>query len=83
MNDAPVWSVYEGRAMTSLEKIASMGYPVYPSMARTMGVGWHLDYNNDYKSVANARRRIGNSMHLGSIGIVLMAALLSFQDARE
>ena len=74
-NEAPTWSAHLGRPITGREKLASMGYPTYPHLAYYSGCPeWVFDST---ELMAQARRRCGNSMHLGNLALICMAALLS------
>jgi hypothetical protein len=62
------------RRWTGKEKFAAMGFPVYTEHAGIAGVK-----EFDYSSVKDPHQRIGNSMHVVSLGVALAAVLMSVE----
>jgi site-specific DNA-cytosine methylase len=65
-----VYSPYKRRWLTAREKLNSMLFPVVPQYASIAGVG-PMDMSN----LEDGHRMVGNAMHLGNLGVVLLAAL--------
>jgi len=59
------------RWLTTREKLAMMGWPVYPSLAAAANVPLMAP------SFREGRHMLGNAMHLPSVYVVLLTALAS------
>ena len=67
-----VWHACSKRWLTGKEKLASLGFPVFRSMAEAAGCPlFAVDVDNDAGAMA------GNAWHLHNAGLVLLAALSS------
>jgi len=62
-----VWSAYAKRWLTSLELLATMGFPTYEHLARSMGVA-----PMRFQNMAQARLFLGNAMHAAVAGVVVL-----------
>ena len=73
-HNAKYWVPYLQRWLTNKELLASMGVPVYPSLAIAAGVPFVA-----VTPGPAARHMLGNMMHIASVGSVIACALASGQ----
>lgn len=64
------WCPHIHRWLTVNEHLATMGFPTYPDLARSMGVSV-LQFDD----LSQARRFLGNAMHAGVAGVTLVVLL--------
>jgi hypothetical protein len=69
-HNAKYWVPFLGRWLTNKELLASMGVPVYPSLAQAAGVPLVA-----VRPGPAARHMLGNMMHVASVGSVIACAL--------
>lgn len=69
-NNGNMWLPARRRWLTNLEALSSMGFPVYEATARFMGVPLMT-----FESPGDARRFLGNAMHMGCAGVALIVCL--------
>ena len=74
------WSPHAGRWLTCRERLACMGYPVYPCLARAAGTEvWDAPPGVPLAVLA------GNAMHVGAVSLALLVGLACTRpkDARQ
>ena len=69
-HNAKYWVPFLGRWLTNKELLASMGVPVYPSLAQAAGVALIA-----VRPGPAARHMLGNMMHVAFVGSVIACAL--------
>lgn len=72
-----MWFAAAQRPMTTKEKLATLGFPVYPALAAMS------DYEIMCPTDREARRMLGNAWHLACGSLVVAAALASASLASE
>lgn len=75
LGDRPYWYPALGRPMTTMEKVASMGWPVYPELLVDAALPAVTPSREE------ARFMLGNSWHLPSATVALLTALASTELA--
>ena len=80
-----MWSSYHNRWVTSREKAASLGFPVYSGIAASAGVQ-ELDWDTMCPRLLGAtsgHQAIGNSMCVPNVGVMLLVALSCAEPLTE
>jgi hypothetical protein len=65
-----IWSPFLGRWLLARELFAAMGFPAFPGIEQALGTRCP-----NYGSPSDGRKLLGNAMHFGVAGTVLMVAL--------
>lgn len=71
------WSVYFNRFLTGREKLGTLGFPITPQVASAMGVP-----EIPLLDIKRCSMVAGNAMHWGCVGVVQLAALVSYKQIK-